>query len=51
MAVIDLAFGLQGTTIPSDHGYALYSAICRTLQLTDTSRLGVRVPTDLIPSA
>jgi len=26
---IDLAFGLKGGSIPVDHGYALYSALCR----------------------
>ena len=29
MPVIDLSFVLVGTTIPLDHGYALFSAICR----------------------
>lgn len=29
--VVDLAFPLQGTTIPADHGYALYAALCRPL--------------------
>lgn len=28
---VDLAFGLQGTTIPADHGYALYAAISRRI--------------------
>ncbi|MGO9919294.1 MAG: type I-MYXAN CRISPR-associated protein Cas6/Cmx6 [Isosphaeraceae bacterium] len=31
MAVIDLSFVLVGTTIPLDHGYALFSAICRVV--------------------
>jgi hypothetical protein len=29
MAVIDLSFLLVGTTIPLDHGYALFSALYR----------------------
>ncbi len=29
MAVIDLSFVLVGATIPLDHGYALFSALCR----------------------
>jgi CRISPR-associated protein Cas6 len=29
MPVIDLSFVLVGTTIPLDHGYSLFSAICR----------------------
>jgi CRISPR-associated protein Cas6 len=29
--VLDLSFDLRGTTIPADHGYALYAAISRHL--------------------
>ena len=29
MPVIDLSFVLVGTTIPLDHGYSLFSALCR----------------------
>lgn len=29
MPVVDLTFGLNGHTIPADHGYSLFSAICR----------------------
>lgn len=31
LSIIDLAFPLQTTTVPRDHGYALYAAICRVL--------------------
>jgi hypothetical protein len=29
MPVVDLSFVLAGTTIPLDHGYSLFSALCR----------------------
>jgi hypothetical protein len=29
MPIIDLSFVLVGTTFPLDHGYCLFSAICR----------------------
>jgi CRISPR-associated endonuclease/helicase Cas3 len=31
MPVIDLSFVLAGTTIPLDHGYSLFSALCRVV--------------------
>ena len=31
MPYVDLAFGLTGSKVPVDHGYALYSAISRLL--------------------
>ena len=31
MATIDLGFGLRGTTIPLDYGYALFGALCRVV--------------------
>jgi CRISPR-associated protein Cas6 len=31
MAKVDVAFPVSGTTIPADHGYTLYSAICRLI--------------------
>ena len=31
MPIIDLSFVLVGTTLPLDHGYSLYSAICRVV--------------------
>jgi CRISPR-associated protein Cas6 len=31
MPVIDLSFVLVGTTFPLDHGYPLFSAICRVV--------------------
>jgi len=31
MPVIDLSFVLVGTSIPLDHGYALFSALCRVV--------------------
>ena len=31
MPVIDLSFVLVGTTIPLDHGYVLFSALCRVV--------------------
>ncbi len=31
MPVIDLSFVLVGTTIPLDHGYILFSALCRVV--------------------
>jgi CRISPR-associated protein Cas6 len=42
MPVIDLAFDLRGTTIPLDHGYGLFSALCRVVpQLHGDRRVGV----------
>jgi CRISPR-associated protein Cas6 len=42
MPVIDLSFVLVGTTIPIDHGYALFSALCRVVPaLHGDRRLGV----------
>ena len=31
MPVIDLCFALVGNTIPLDHGYCLFSALCRVV--------------------
>jgi CRISPR-associated protein Cas6 len=31
MVMVDLSFGLRGSEIPVDHGYALFSAISRLL--------------------
>ena len=39
MPVVDLAFFVQGTIIPSDHGYALYSAICHVLEDGDRKQI------------
>ncbi len=42
MAVIDLSFVLVGTTIPLDHGYSLFSALCRVVPgLHGDRRVGV----------
>lgn len=42
MPVIDLSFVLLGTTLPLDHGYSLYSAICRIVPgLHGDRRFGV----------
>jgi CRISPR-associated protein Cas6 len=42
MPVIDLSFVLVGTTIPLDHGYCLFSALCRVVPETHSnSRVGV----------
>jgi CRISPR-associated protein Cas6 len=42
MAVIDLSFVLVGTTIPLDHGYALFSALSRIVpELHGDRRVGV----------
>ena len=42
MAVIDLSFVLVGTTIPLDHGYSLFSALCRIVPaLHGDRRIGV----------
>ena len=42
MAVIDLSFVLVGTTIPLDHGYSLFSALCRIVpELHGDRRIGV----------
>lgn len=42
MPIIDLSFVLVGTTIPLDHGYALFSAICRVVRsLHGDKRIGV----------
>jgi hypothetical protein len=31
MPIIDLSFLLVGTTFPLDHGYPLFSALCRVV--------------------
>ena len=42
MPTIDLAFTLTGTTIPLDHGYGLFSALCRIVpSLHGDSHVGV----------
>lgn len=42
MPTIDLAFTITGTTIPLDHGYPLYSALCRVVpSLHGDARVGV----------
>ena len=42
MPIIDLRFVLVGTTIPLDHGYALFSALCRVVPtLHGDKRIGV----------
>lgn len=72
MPYIDLAFRITGTSVPVDHGYALYAALSQivpeihdakaigiqpirgvysgngALQLTDTSRLILRLPDEQI---
>jgi CRISPR-associated protein Cas6 len=40
--VIDLLFSIRGSAIPADHGYALFSALCRVLPwLHDEEAIGV----------
>lgn len=42
MPYVDLAFRLNGTIVPVDHGYALYSALSRTVpEIHETSTVGV----------
>jgi CRISPR-associated protein Cas6 len=42
MPVIDLSFVLVGTTIPLDHGYALFSALCRIVpELHGDMKVGI----------
>jgi CRISPR-associated protein Cas6 len=42
MPVIDLSFVLVGTTIPLDHGYSLFSSICRIVpSLHGDRRIGI----------
>ena len=42
MPIIDLSFVLVGTTFPLDHGYCLFSAICRVVPgLHGGRRIGV----------
>lgn len=38
MPLVDLAFRLMGTTLPVDHGYALYSAINRLVAASDSNK-------------
>jgi CRISPR-associated protein Cas6 len=43
MPHIDLAFRLNGTTVPVDHGYALYAALSRIVpELHNAKELGVQ---------
>jgi CRISPR-associated protein Cas6 len=43
MAIIDLSFVLVGKTVPIDHGYALFSALCRIVpELHGDRRVGVQ---------
>src|SRR3954470_12986294 len=39
MPTIDLSFAISGTTIPLDHGYALFSALCRVVPTLHGDRL------------
>ena len=42
MPVVDLSFVLEGTTIPLDHGYSLFSALSRIVpELHGDRRIGV----------
>ena len=42
MDTVDLAFSLTGTTLPLDHGYALYAGVCqRVRQLRGLPRVGL----------
>jgi Cas6 Crispr len=42
MPIIDLAFAIDGTTIPLDYGYGLFSALCRIVpQIHGDRRIGV----------
>lgn len=42
MPIIDLAFVLVGRTIPLDHGYRLFSALCRVVpQVHGDQRVGI----------
>ena len=42
MAYVDLAFRLNGSEIPVDHGYALYAALSRTVPaIHETTTVGV----------
>jgi CRISPR-associated protein Cas6 len=42
LPIIDLSFDMVGTTIPLDHGYALFSALCRVVPtLHGDRRVGV----------
>src|SRR5438105_13305944 len=42
MPMIDLAFVLVGRTIPLDHGYGLFSALCKVVpHLHGDTRIGV----------
>jgi CRISPR-associated protein Cas6 len=40
--VVDLAFPVMGSLLPADHGYALYSALCRVIpSLHEASDIGI----------
>ncbi len=42
MPYVDLAFRLNGTTVPVDHGYALYAALSRTFpEIHEAQDVGV----------
>lgn len=42
MSKVDVCFGLSGHSVPLDHGYALYAALCRQVpQLHESRWLGV----------
>src|SRR4051812_8329953 len=42
MSVVDLAFALEGASIPLDYGYGLFSALCKVLpELHGDRRVGV----------
>jgi len=46
MPIIDLSFVLVGTTFPLDHGYCLFSALCRVVPGMHGDRRGTRGQTD-----
>ena len=47
MNFLEIQFALRGKTLPSDHGYALYSAIKKLLQSTSNESLPNDLPSEV----
>lgn len=44
---LEIQFSLRGKTLPADHGYALYSAVKRSLQASGTEELPSDLPEEV----
>ncbi|MFQ3612327.1 MAG: type I-MYXAN CRISPR-associated protein Cas6/Cmx6 [Cyanobacteriota bacterium] len=47
MNFLEIQFSLRGKTLPADHGYALYSAVKKSLQDSDSVSIPKDLPTEV----